>query len=40
MSGDHDAKRLFDTHSHAWREVGLASEVPDAIASRDRPGTA
>ena len=36
MSGGSEAKRLFDTHSHAWREVGLARQLSRRAVKRAR----
>jgi small-conductance mechanosensitive channel len=36
VSGRGDAKRLFDTHSHAWREVGLARQLSRRAVKRAR----
>jgi small conductance mechanosensitive channel len=36
VSGGSDGKRLFDTHSHAWREVGLARQLSRRAVKRAR----
>jgi small conductance mechanosensitive channel len=36
VSGGSEAKRLFDTHSHAWREVGLARQLSRRAVKRAR----
>ena len=36
MSGGSEAKRMFDTHSHAWREVGLARQLSRRAVKRAR----
>jgi small-conductance mechanosensitive channel len=36
VSGGNEARRLFDTHSHAWREVGLARQLSRRAVKRAR----
>ena len=36
MSDGGDARRLFETHSHAWREVGLARQLSRRAVKRAR----
>ena len=36
MSGSGEPRRLFETHSHAWREVGLARQLSRRAVKRAR----
>ena len=36
VSGGSDGKRMFDTYSHAWREVGLARQLSRRAVKRAR----